>query len=78
MLALRNAVLAIAGVAAGIFGVVLFATVSLAVLGGVIVAAIASAVALRFMPARHKPTPGVRRDADGLVIDMEPVRASTR
>lgn len=76
MLALRNAVLAIAGITAGIAGVVLFATVGLAVLGGVVVAGIASAVALRFMPARHRPAPGVRRDAHGLVIDMEPVKPS--
>jgi hypothetical protein len=79
MLALRNAILAIAGITAGILGVVLFATVGLAVIGGVIVAGIASAMALRFMPAHYKRAPGVRRDAHGLVIDMEPaVRPSTR
>ncbi len=78
MLALRNAVLAVAGIVAGLAGIVLFATVGLAVLGGVIVAGIAGAIALRLMPARRRPAPGVRRDAEGLVIDMEPVRRSDR
>ncbi len=71
---IRNAFLMLAGGVAAIAGILLFATVGLAVLGGVIVAGIASAVALRFMPSRRPPAPGVRRDAHGVVIDMEPVR----
>jgi hypothetical protein len=78
MLALRNVVLAVAGIAAGIVGIVLLATVGLAILGGVIVMGIAGAVALRVMPKRYQPAPGVRRDAGGLVIDMEPVREPPR
>ena len=71
---LRNILVGAASLALAVLAVALFATVGLAVLGGVAVAGIASALMLRFGPHRRRAAPGVRRDAHGIVIDMEPVR----
>ena len=67
---IRNALFGIIGLAVAATVTVVFATIGLAVLGGVALAAIAGAIAVRFMRPGMKPAPGVRRDAQGIVIDM--------
>ncbi len=69
MRTLGNVFFALVGLAAAVMGIALFATIGLAVLGGVAVAGIASAIAVRVMRPRA-PAPGVRRDAQGIIIDM--------
>jgi hypothetical protein len=65
---LRNIVTGVIGAIVALLAITLFATIGLAVVGGVAVAAVAGAIVMRFMPARPKQT--VRRDRDGIIIDM--------
>ena len=70
MRAVSNVIFALAGLAVAVMAITVFATIGLAVLGGVVVAGIASAVAVRVMKPKARMAPGVRRDAQGIVIDM--------
>ena len=71
---LRNAILGAVALVAALAGTFLFATIGLAVLGGVVLAGVAGSIAMAVTARRGKTATAhaytVRRDARGTIIDM--------